>query len=555
MVSQVALARIGFEQRSSTSTSPQSRVRSSCFGHTLLRVDNRYHVLARQRPAGEDGVFTSQITTETVNHQIKAQGILLHTGPLRTESLIHESPCQGLRINSCHEPSIATIVASISATLETSTFHVATPPPPSQHHHRPRRATHIFAHIRHRANYYHPGPLPSVPRKDMAGGIMKALKFESSIIEAMDRLKQQERTVLEEEERAEEYFVAAKEALEKAERLKERVAGQAERNLELISQRRRSLELATSSEDPANVGRLLIPLDLEFAGNPEIIPRAVSPLPPTQISLKERARKDNRKGMARPVNVVSALRGGQTSRMFDTRDMLPSKARERNRADSVASVDTESLESIDGNDERERQTSVNPDDGPAEATNLVSPQIFRARSESLLSEIAVFRPSTPTEVEKTDNKESTIPAPSVGAPSVLDEDEAFPPSIEAKSADDNSDSQSDMVPSSNRRDASLESTWATSEGEGLFVSEARRPRVVLAEGTIVGHGKESSLPTPRSQSPVLNVQPGPVKGASGKPQTPKRKRKRNVEDTSSLPPPPTPTPRPKKKRKADQTKV
>lgn len=89
---------------------------------------------------------------------------------------------------------------------------------------------------------------------------MKALNLESSIIEALDRLKQQERTVLEEEERAEEYFVAAKEAFEKAERLKERVTGQAERNLELISQRRRSLELATSAEDPANVGRLLVPL-------------------------------------------------------------------------------------------------------------------------------------------------------------------------------------------------------------------------------------------------------------------------------------------------------
>ncbi|EGP84660.1 uncharacterized protein MYCGRDRAFT_95765 [Zymoseptoria tritici IPO323] len=341
----------------------------------------------------------------------------------------------------------------------------------------------------------------------------------------MDRLKQQERTVLEEEERAEEYFVAAKEALEKAERWKERVAGQAERNLELIFQRRRSLELATSAEDPAN------------------------------ISLKERARKDNRKGMARPINVMSALRGGQTSRMFDTRDMLPAKARERNKADSVASVDTESLESIDGNDEREKQTSVNPDDGQAEATDMVSPQILRARSESLLSEIAVFRPSTPTEVEKRDNKDATIPAPSVGAPSVLDENEAFPPSIEAESADDNSDSQSEMDPPSNRRDASLESTWATSEGEGLFVSEARRPRVVLAEGTIVGHGKETSLPTPRSQSPVLKVQPGPVKRPSGKPHTPGRKRKRNVEDTSSLPPPPTPTPRPKKKRKANQTKA
>lgn len=254
--------------------------------------------------------------------------------------------------------------------------------------------------------------------------------------------------------------------------------------------------------------------------------------------------------MARPINVMSALRGGQTSRMFDTRDMLPSKARERNRADSVASVDTESLESIDGNDEPERQTSFDPDDGQAEDTNMVSPQIFKARSESLLSEIAVFRPSTPTKVEKTDNKESTIPAPSVGVPSELDEDDPSPPSIEAGSADDNSESQSEIVSPSNRRDASLESTWATSDGEGLFVSEARRPRVVLAEGTIVGHGKETSLPTPRSQSPVLNVQ-----RPSGKPPTPKRKRKRNVEDTSSLAPLPTPTPRPRKKRKSDQTKV
>lgn len=157
MLSQVALARIGFEYRRSTSASRRSRVRSSSFGHTLLRADNRHHVPARQRPAGEDGDFTCPITIETVNHQIKAQGILLPTGPLRIESLIHESPCQVLRINSCHEPSIATIVASISASLETSTFHVATPPPPPQHHRRPQRTTpdeDIFAHFRHRANYY-----------------------------------------------------------------------------------------------------------------------------------------------------------------------------------------------------------------------------------------------------------------------------------------------------------------------------------------------------------------------------------------------------------------
>jgi hypothetical protein len=98
---------------------------------------------------------------------------------------------------------------------------------------------------------------------------MRNLKLEGSIIDALNRLTQQERTVLEEQERATEYYEAAREALDTARRRKERADVQADKNLSSIMVRRKSLEVATNAGEVVDIEGLLIPLgeDDVIAGN------------------------------------------------------------------------------------------------------------------------------------------------------------------------------------------------------------------------------------------------------------------------------------------------
>jgi hypothetical protein len=261
--------------------------------------------------------------------------------------------------------------------------------------------------------------------------------------------------------------------------------------------------------------------------------------------------------------------------MFAWNELPTLKTRQKARSASLQSVKTKSSQSAKEQNDFGDWVSVEKVSQEGGYASRRSSPGSKGRSASLLSEIAVYRPGTPTQPEESGEREhprSAEPGPAVNAASELGEDGGWPALLEKQPDGDGLEDERVKSSAQKRsrsgvgeqvpvtaiideaslqpsRESSLGSTWATSEGTGLFVSEKRRPRVILEEGTLVAAGNVNSLPTPQSQSP----KPGLVR-----PQKPKRSRKRDRQDRgrdqSSSPPPPPP-PQAKKRRKVEQNKA
>jgi hypothetical protein len=222
--------------------------------------------------------------------------------------------------------------------------------------------------------------------------------------------------------------------------------------------------------------------------------------------------------------------------------------------------------------------SQKSEDGVRDEEKVIPP-VYRARSESLLSEIAVYRPGTPTQPEENTRRKRTRSPRISSSPddAGIEESEVLPPFTDSQLTEESAHDRREaslpvnsrnppplrtssladnsFLPTQERR-SSQESTWATSDGEGLFVSEERRPRVVLPEGSVVGQGSGNSLPTPQSGSPCPDIRRTVADLPTTKPRKvrPYRKRKdrESLRDSTSPPPPQGPK---KKKRKAEVKKA